>query len=73
MIVVYCKSGYSCHQQDKEELGSCFCNQEGQTAEQLSQSQFCFFVDLVEVGTDRSKFIVFCCCPESYYPHSYLL
>ena len=31
-----------------------------------------FFVDLVEGGTNRSKFIVFCCCPESYYPHSYL-
>ena len=33
-MVVACKSGYSCHHQDKQILGGCICNQEGQAAVQ---------------------------------------
>ena len=34
VIVMDCQSLYSCHQQDKQILGGCLCNEEGQSAVQ---------------------------------------
>ena len=34
VIAVNCQSGYSCHQQDKQTLEGCLCNQEDQATVQ---------------------------------------
>ena len=47
-----CQSGYSYHQQDKQILGGCLHNREGQAAVQYIESVN-YFVGLVEGGADK--------------------
>ena len=50
-----CQSGYSCHQQDKQVLGGCLCNQEGSCSINI-ESVNCF-VGWMLGGTNRKNVV----------------